>query len=182
MAKQVEIPVEFADLSGLRACWNQYISHGALMTSVYPPLEVGVSVVACVGLAGTSRLARLDGEILQSSTAATIVQLSPLSDDARIALAEMGLEEADSGGLRREAQTVAAPIEAVPSAPERPASGNDEGGGSAHSLLFQDKEETPATPRTRGAPVGSLEWAYHLSGKRLREREQELPEATRSGR
>lgn len=173
--------MEFSDLSALRTCWNQYIGHGALMVSVYPPPAVGESVVACVALAGTSRPARLDGEVLQSSTAATIVRLSPLSGEARIALAEMGLQEANAAGLQGEAEGVAAPVEGTPPRVD-PASNPRKGvPAPAQTPLSQTKEAPVPSLRSQSASSGSFEWAYHLWGKSLKERQQELPEATRSG-
>lgn len=168
------------------------------MTQAYPPPALGLSVVARVVLTGSPHQAVFEGEVLQSSAAATIIQLSPLSDEARIALARMGLPEADPAGLlaaleANSSDTPRVPIAppppvtpaawvapAPPVAPTAPVPSVPEDGTSYRPLVQDRPKAAPSTPLSR-SEGGGFEWAYHLSGKALREREADLPEPTRSG-
>jgi hypothetical protein len=170
------------------------------MTQAYPPPPVGISVFACVVLKGGSVEARLEGEVLQSSSTATIINLSALSDEARVALARMGLSEADPEGLLAGAPPVdqADASKAIPLLQKLKqdvslrniksvllhdvtrAPGAAPSGGAFRPISQGTSKPTASTERVQ-PPSGEFEWAYHLSGPALRAREGELPESTRKG-
>jgi len=197
VTSDIELKVEYDDLQGLRAAWRSFVSHGALMTEVYPPPSLGASVVALVSLRGGKISARLTGEVIQSSASATIINLNDLPQGARDALVSMGLTEARADGVTG---PVSAPVTSAVKA-EKPGGPLRQGAGkpsAPRDSFVPPKEVVPrssqghrpvsqvATERLSEAASahrhqGALEWAYHVLGDDLQGRLSGLPPASKTG-